>query len=565
MRFSLNGRIMTDYKHGDDLNAGLVDEKHSVGDEGDKLIGDMSTVPNVETKEDVQMEEVHKKTKAQVKKEKALRKKKEKKQRIEKREKEKARKKAEKAEKAAKKRKKAKEKEKAKRGSSMIEEVDDPEAVQEAIDAQAKGKQKLKEDKTKTTFRFRIADLRLKLIGKRAGLPPIFVEAEMGGLSKDVKSQAGEEKKVKKTSKESGETKEVSLPVEKTETEILIKSTNRFYTRLMRVDGSSADDELVIKFSGTEEEGIWQGSYDSLAKETLSVRVWHTAPGWMPNRLIGLLELNMLEVARSTIDREEIIYRWTEGKSGRAEALAILNFKFELEEIFNFEIRLSKWKVELEDAEDIEPETCSCLSSQGNEPPLVIGFQMPNTQKLCGPCVGCFGSCLLWCGFVDWCGCSTLLYNCIAYKDLRCLNLPMCGYTCPWLNEDTHVYTKKKTEGTYMSVAEKELHLKSGRQILRYNGTRSQLEDEKITIFFWRGACWCDCCSVCAETCWSWSLCCWLHGPLIGQTDENLQGKLDYGYLILYDQELNRTSRGPWRCCENIWQVNNTVKATNVK
>jgi len=430
------------------------------------------------------------------------------------------------------------------------------------IEDRAQEKQDKQLNKKTATFRFRISNIRLKLIGKKAGLPPVFIEFEIGGLSRDVKSAGQTEKKVEKKSA-SGEKTKVSVPVTKTETQILIPNSERYYTRLMKVEGNDDTDEVVIKFPEQEVEGLWTGTYDSLDREDVNIRVWHTTPAWQPNRLIGYHNLPMKKVATTTIDREEIIYRWRENTAvARKERLAMINFKFELEEIFDFEIKLSKWKVELEDEQGLDTDTCNCCANSVKRPPLVLGFEMDNTGKCCGPCTKFFG-------------CLMLHYHCIPLKDFRCCNWINCmdcvGQPCPWLNINTHVITERPpNQMYYLSNAEKESLHRNGEQTLFYHGTRSMLEDENIRIWLWKGACCLGMCQGFANCCWSTPCCCCFHGALLNdggeKIKENLQGKLDYGYLILYDTQLTRSSLGCLcRSCDWWCNERNVTTAPTIK
>mmetsp|Transcript_43208 Transcript_43208/g.70229 ORF Transcript_43208/g.70229 Transcript_43208/m.70229 type:complete len:1342 (+) Transcript_43208:86-4111(+) len=455
------------------------------------------------------------------------------------------------------------EKEEATKIKEEREEIDDLADKEEKAKTQQKGR----------TFRFRISNIRLKLTGKKQGLSSIFMEFVIGGKREDVEINLAESKTVKKESK-GGEKTEIAIPKKTTETRIFSKAADRWYTRLMPVEGSQSTDEIIIKFGDQEVEGLWHGSYPALANEYLTIRIWHIADSFRPNQWLGVHELNLADVAQSQIEREEIIFRWQESKLVREEAFAICNFKFELEEIFNFQIKFSKWKIELEDGDSLDSNSLGCSGFPAN-PPLVLGFHMDNTSKLCGSLAQICDSEVS----------QALTYHCIPYKDLRCCDLApiawccdvcFCGWKCPWLSVDTHAFTTPDGGGLlYTSVPEYEKGSTS--QTITYYGTRSALEDEHIQIYFWKGsACLnCCCCNLypgCTQRLsnWMWSWTCFncIHGPQIGSAKDVLQGKLDYGYLILYDVILDRKSFCPilWFCDPfEICNEFDEAKATNVK
>lgn len=369
-------------------------------------------------------------------------------------------------------------------------------------------------------FRFRVSSMRLKFIGKPAGLSSVFLELEVGGRTIDVKSQATKVEKVEKKSAD-GESKNVEVATRKLQTNILAHSAQRYYTRLMSIRD---EDEPTVQFNEQETSGEWYGTYGDLLKETLDVRLWHTTVPWSANLLLGQGEETLEDVAATKVAREIVISKYREKKSARAEALAILTYKFELEEVFSFRLTFSNWKIELDDADLLEPQHCMSCFTRGKDP-LVLGFEMDNAN----PCIPSASLCL-------------------DGRDFACCNVTCCcfDFVMPWTRKRQVVWTERDRK-TSVFTEEDATAGKDAAQSLLYTGTRSALEDEQIAISMWKGfhgprflarSCWLF------ESLWGISCCC-LQGPLVGTARETLQGKLDYGYVILYDTPLDAKSS----CC----------------
>jgi hypothetical protein len=118
----------------------------------------------------------------------------------------------------------------------------------------------------------------------------------------------------------------------------------RTHTRMVRVPVTHDADSKIL-FPGQELSGSWKGSYDELKQDRLTVRVWYYQK-WGPNIFIGEAYEELATVADDTSARELIILKRAQrGLRARKQEVATVSFRFQLEEIFHWDLKFQDWTV----------------------------------------------------------------------------------------------------------------------------------------------------------------------------------------------------------------------------
>mmetsp|Transcript_3501 Transcript_3501/g.5228 ORF Transcript_3501/g.5228 Transcript_3501/m.5228 type:complete len:1411 (-) Transcript_3501:156-4388(-) len=376
-------------------------------------------------------------------------------------------------------------------------EKDKEEAEIEALVVKKREELDSAENYSLRRFQFAISGIRVRFLAKYT-LGNIFLEFEIGGQSEEVDSEEIEQKETKKKheTKDGGQeeiTATVSVP--KKTIRVLRAPSKRFYTKMVKIS-IAGDSDAPIGFRGMGVTGEWHGTYNHLRDDLLTLRVWHRKL-WGPNILIGTGELNLQEVAQGKQDTEMIIFKRTAEEVSRKEAMCLINFKFELEELFLFKLRFENWELNLvENKNPIKPLCCEREYHSQDEQdetgpkrwrgPLAIEMALRNTT---------YG-----CGFLPFFLCMPTQIRSLwaQFHAGKWMSTPGGGIV----------------HGAY----------------LPYYGTRSKLEDERLELSVYKGH---RCGDACAGYGFLRSLVSCFRGPMLGYYDQTLQGKLDYGYVII--------------------------------
>mmetsp|Transcript_2851 Transcript_2851/g.5435 ORF Transcript_2851/g.5435 Transcript_2851/m.5435 type:complete len:1311 (-) Transcript_2851:114-4046(-) len=381
---------------------------------------------------------------------------------------------------------------------------EDEEAQKLLDEARLHEQNKKKKNQEIRKFQFSLGNIRIKFL-RKLNIGEIFLEFEIGGQRVEVESKDEvEEKKLKKVNKGAGgdkpETLEVTLVEPKKEIRILRKPAKRYYSRVVKVSIAGDSDEPIY-FRNHSVSGEWEGSYSNLENDKLTVRVWRNIGTAGPNVLIGEGEELLRKIAQGSVDREVIVYKRRETQEIPTEAVCLATFKLEFEELFEFKLVFEDWEMRFQDVDEPTANSCEgglceilCCQEKYTRPPLAVNLELPNTQ-LCCFILPCYTFASFEVGIIR-CPCSRVS----SY-------LWLSFHADKWISRGKKEKAKRKAT-------------------LPYYGTRSQLEDGRLMVRF-RKAFQSGFCCIHYDPCYIFG------GPKLGKREEPLQGKLDYGYIVL--------------------------------
>lgn len=188
-------------------------------------------------------------------------------------------------------------------------------------------------EKIPRTFRFSIDSI---VIETESKTEYVFVEFEFGGESiEDEVEDTIEKITKKKFKKPDGTVEEIEVTEQVNLKQVRVKSapTAKYFTYMKRQVKAKESE----KYTFDRVEGEWIGCYALLKKEFLTIRVW-TANIASCNVLLGTAKESFIDVADGKVDRSVNVKK--NSKSARDETVCSLKFKFELQEFFDFDIKL---------------------------------------------------------------------------------------------------------------------------------------------------------------------------------------------------------------------------------
>ncbi len=273
--------------------------------------------------------------------------------------------------------------------------------------------------------------------------------------------------KKKKYTKPDGTTEEKEVMESVNLKMIRVKRTPQM--RYMTYQKRSVKAKATEKYQYDRVEGYWDGSYNDLQKEKLTIRVW-TNRLYGGNVLVGEASERFIDIADSKVDRSVDIRK--RGQAAREETVCSVKFKCEFQEWFQFQIKFQNWelsyhKEELEAGRKVIEKNWPCLCDSTS-----LEFHISRSQA----------------------GLGALLKNLF----------------CPCLSSEVSFIPLQKNLKTSAGSG------KDAVAIVSYPGTRTWLEDEELRVRWLKKVfCGVACCST----------------P-VASAVLPLQGTLDYGYII---------------------------------
>jgi hypothetical protein len=174
---------------------------------------------------------------------------------------------------------------------------------------------------------------RLDKIGAQfeMALDGAFFEFEFGGIYSTENIDTGETITKKRTEKGpdgTGDT-EIEYQVVK-KIKVSKPRSATFFTRVR----TNIKSKARVTMHNQNFEGYWEGSYAELAKECVTIRLWHYGGMGEPNHLIGVGKELLSSIVASKIDRELKVLKYIPGSNTfRKETLARITFKLEFQEL----------------------------------------------------------------------------------------------------------------------------------------------------------------------------------------------------------------------------------------
>lgn len=370
-------------------------------------------------------------------------------------------------------------------------------------------------DRAQRRFQFSLSAIRIRFLARYA-LGNLFLEFEIGGQRLDVASdEIVQMKTIKEHTHADGKVEkfEATHAEPKMRVRVVRRPAHRYYTRLIAISVTGDSDEPVT-FRRHSTRGEWAGTYEDLASDTLTVRVWHRQLVGA-NVLIAEGSEKLRTIASGKVDRELLALKRREDPSAREEGIAIVSFRCELEELFSFQLEFQDWELSV-DPPDHPRVLCwenmlwgACRPH--TRPSMAVDLEIQNTQYFCWVIpYAVFTACE--CGGVVRCPCTTQSSHL-------------------WLYYNADKWGSRTGDDT-RSVA-----------TLQYYGTRSALEDDRVTLRVHKD-------HYCGWCCADFDLVYFCRGPRIGVQDQGLQGKLDYGYMVFPSTPLhNASSAWPTLAC----------------
>lgn len=157
----------------------------------------------------------------------------------------------------------------------------------------------------------------------------IFLEFEFGGKFLEARTETAIEKKVKKKTKDaSGNVieREVVEAEYKRVTRVYKEQAANYFTRMK----NDIKPKQPITFHDHSFEGIWNGTYEDLKKEFLTIKVWQKIT-FGPNVLLGKVSETFSNIVSDKIERELRVTKYIPGAvytSRRGKVMIYLNIVF---------------------------------------------------------------------------------------------------------------------------------------------------------------------------------------------------------------------------------------------
>eukprot|EP00457_Paulinella_chromatophora_P000373 gb/GEZN01000373.1/.p1 GENE.gb/GEZN01000373.1/~~gb/GEZN01000373.1/.p1 ORF type:complete len:1537 (-),score=251.89 gb/GEZN01000373.1/:33-4643(-) len=356
------------------------------------------------------------------------------------------------------------------------------------------------------TFHYRVDKIHLEFEAK---VDKCFLEFEIGGRTKEAEGQVTESEKYKKKDPATGEVHEIERPVYRRQLRILRDPAQRWYSRSLK----RIDPKIPMHFEGEALTGTWVGSLEDLELESITIRLWQYRL-LQPNYLIGTCALKLKDIARGATDLGSPIFKYQMQGLKIKELVGNLRFECEFQETQQFTLDLRDW--------EISPQNDAALYECRKTHDLCLMLKCPVTMKHAvrfhiseyGP----ERSRTAW----DRAKAIVMLedglcgYHHQAYLDLipdqktdrlekKLLDMK--------LSHGENIEDKiKKLQHSYTGG----LSSRQRQTELQYTGAWSWLEDESLRVELRQGF---------------GLMCCWCSHTL-GVAKVELQGVLDYGYVI---------------------------------